>query len=399
MNKRNEIFSLSKKSLLGKRNLKIKVLKLNRECVQNNCEEYLKKMDKLNLFELNNAISIKNAIRLGNNFHFNKNDYNPINRNIDKINSSLINDDIKLNNDYKHFCGTLKNDFSLSELEAIKNDDLYYIRNINIRNNLDLNKKAPLKNNSIDRANLNVFNIDKETYNKFCQRDENTKRKILKRIKSVKNIIKYGINNMKNEERKKLLDKDKINKILNKIRKQSKNEVYSLLNDISYKKILKNISEESFLREYNKNKYNSLIHDDEKGKIKTDRINESQNSIKINSYSINNEKSYPKISKIIPYSSIGAKKSLLHNRLFNNSERKIQERISSLKIPKKSFLNKSSSFINESKDDLIKKRFERIEKNLEKMRKEKEFYKNLFKTLKAGYAKSNLKQKFFSLYK
>ena len=399
MNKRNEIFSLSKKSLLGKRNLKIKVLKLNRECVQNNCEEYLKKMDKLNLFELNNAISIKNAIRLGNNFHFNKNDYNPINRNIDKINSSLINEDIKLNNDYKHFCKTLKNDFSLSELEAIKNDDLYYIRNINIRNNLDLNKKAPLKNNSIDRANVsNVFNIDKETYNKFCQRDENTRRKILKRIKSVKNLIKYGINNMKNEERKKILDKDKINQILNKIRKQSKNEVYSLINDISYKKILKSISEESFLREYNKKKYKSLNHDDI-GKIKTDRINESQNSIKINSYSINHDKSNINIFKIIPYSSIGAKKSLFQKRLFNNTERKIPERISSLKVPKKSFLNRSSSFINDSKDDLIKKRFERIEKNLEKMRKEKEFYKNLFKTLKAGYAKSNLRQKFFSLYK
>ena len=399
MNKRNEIFSLSKKSLLGKRNLKIKVLKLNRECVQNNCEEYLKKMDKLNLFELNNAISIKNAIRLGNNFHFNKNDYNPINRNIDKINSSLINEDIKLNNDYKHFCKTLKNDFSLSELEAIKNDDLYYIRNINIRNNLDLNKKAPLKNNSIDRANVsNAFNIDKETYNKFCQRDENTRRKILKRIKSVKNLIKYGINNMKNEERKKILDKDKINQILNKIRKQSKNEVYSLINDISYKKILKSISEESFLREYTKKKYNSLNHDDI-GKIKTDRINDSQNSININSYSINHDKSYPKISKVIPYSSIGAKKSLFQKRLFNNTERKIPERISSLKVPKKSFLNRSSSFINDSKDDLIKKRFERIEKNLEKMRKEKEFYKNLFKTLKAGYAKSNLRQKFFSLYK
>ena len=399
MNKRNEIFSLSKKSLLGKRNLKIKVLKLNRECVQNNCEEYLKKMDKLNLFELNNAISIKNAIRLGNNFHFNKNDYNPINRNIDKINSSLINEDIKFNNDFKHFCKTLKNDFSQEELEAIKNDDLYYIRNINIRNNLDLNKKAPLKNNSIDRANVsNVFNIDKETYNKFCQRDENTRRKILKRIKSVKNLIKYGINNMKNEERKKILDKDKINQILNKIRKQSKNEVYSLINDISYKKILKSISEESFLREYNKKKYNSLNHDDI-GKIKTDRINESQNSIKINSYSINHDKSNTNISKIIPYSSIGAKKSLFQKRLFNNTERKIPERISSLKVPKKSFLNRSSSFINDSKDDLIKRRFERIEKNLEKMRKEKEFYKNLFKTLKAGYAKSNLRQKIFSLYK
>ena len=397
MNNRNEIFSFSKKSILGKRNLKIKVLRLNKECVQNNCEEYLKKMDKLNLFELNNAISIKNAIRLGNNFHFNKNEYNPIKRNIDKLNSSLINEDIKLNNDYKHFCKTLKNDFSVSELEAIKNDDLYYIRNINIRNNLDLNKKAPLINNSIDRVNVSsVFKIDKKTYNKFCNRDENTKRKILQRIKSVKNIIKYGINNIKNEERKKLLDKDKINQILNKIRKQSKNEVYSLINDISYKKILKNISEESFLREYNKNKYNSMIHDDDIGKIKSDIINESQNSIKINSYNIKNVKSYP---KIIPYSSISAKKSLIHNSLFKNSERKNKERISSLKMPKKSFLNKSSSFINESKEDLLRKRFERIGKNLEKMRKEKEFYKNLFKTLKAGYAKSNLKQKFFSLYK
>jgi len=51
---------------------------------------------------------------------------------------------------------------------------------------------------------------------------------------------------MKNEERKKLLDKDKINKILNKIRKQSKNEVYSLLNDISYKKIIKILMKNPF---------------------------------------------------------------------------------------------------------------------------------------------------------
>jgi hypothetical protein len=49
--------------------------------------------------------------------------------------------------------------------------------------------------------------------------------KILKRIKSVKNMIKYGIDNLKNEEKKKLLDKGKINQILNQIKKQSKNEV------------------------------------------------------------------------------------------------------------------------------------------------------------------------------
>ena len=400
MNNRNEIFSVSKKSIIGRRNLKIKVLRLNKDCVQNNCEEYMKKMDKLNLFELYNEISIKNAIRLGNHFHFNKNDYNPINRNIDKINSSLINEDIKFNNDFKHFCKTLKNDFSQEELEAIKNDDLYYIRNINIRNNLDLNKKSPKKNDSIDRSNAsNVFKINKKIYNKFCNRDENIKMKILKRIKSVKNMIKYGIDNLKNEEKKKLLDKGKINQILNQIKKQSKNEVYSLINDQSYKKILNSISEESFLREYNKKKYNSQISEDETRKIKTDRINESQNLNKNNSYYNNNENYCPIIPKIIPYSLTGAKKNLIQNRVLNNSERKISARISSLKIPKKYFLNKSSSFIDESKDDSLRKRFERIEANLEKMKKEKEFYKNLFKTLKDGYAKSNLKKNFFPLYK
>ena len=391
MNNRNELFDFTKKSILGRRNLKIKVLKLNRNCVQNNCEEYLKKMDKLNLLELDNEISIKNAINLGNKFHFNKNDYNTIIRNIDKLNSSLINDDIKLNNDYKHFCKTLKNDFSLNELEAIKNDDLYYIRNINIRNNLDLTKKPSSKKG-------NLLNIDKKIYNKFCYRDENIKKKILRRIKSVKNIIKNGIENMKIEERKKILEKDKINKILNKLRKESKNEVYSLINDQIYNKLFKSISEESFLREYNKKKYNSCIQEDGIGKFQTDRINESQNSIKNNSFSINNEKNHSlKIPKIIHYSSIEVNKNLIKNRLFSNYNRKITDRISSLKNPKKSFLSKSSSFINESRDDLLKKRFERIEANLERMKQEKEFYKNLFSKLKAGYKKSTLKKTRFCL--
>ena len=113
---------------------------------------------------------------------------------------------------------------------------------------MDLTKKPSSKKG-------NLLNIDKKIYNKFCYRDENIKKKILRRIKSVKNIIKNGIENLKIEERKKILEKDKLNKILNKLRKESKNEVYSLINDQIYNKLFKSISEESFLREYNKKKY------------------------------------------------------------------------------------------------------------------------------------------------
>ena len=255
---------------------------------------------------------------------------------------------------------------------------------------MDLTKKPSSKKG-------NLLNIDKKIYNKFCYRDENIKKKILRRIKSVKNIIKNGIENLKIEERKKILEKDKINKILNKLRKESKNEVYSLINDQIYNKLFKSISEESFLREYNKKKYNSCIQEDGIGKFQTDRINESQNSIKNNSFSINNENHSLKIPKIIHYSSIEVNKNLIKNRLFSNYNRKITDRISSLKNPKKSFLSKSSSFINESRDDLLKKRFERIEANLERMKQEKEFYKNLFSKLKAGYKKSTLKKARFCL--
>ena len=131
-----KIFDYSKKCIIERRNLKVKVRKLTNECIQNNCADYLRKMNKINLFEINNENSINNAIKLGSNFHFNKENYNSINKNLKKINSTLIDDTIKLDNDYKYFCDTLKNDFSVNELEAIKSDQLYYIPNINIRSNL-----------------------------------------------------------------------------------------------------------------------------------------------------------------------------------------------------------------------------------------------------------------------
>ena len=87
MNSRNELFDYSKKCIIERRNLKVKVRKLTNECIQNNCADYLRKMNKINLFELNNENSINNAIKLGSNFHFNKENYNSINKNLKKINT------------------------------------------------------------------------------------------------------------------------------------------------------------------------------------------------------------------------------------------------------------------------------------------------------------------------
>ena len=152
--------------------------KLTNECIQNNCANYLRKMNKLNLFELNNENSIINAIKLGSNFHFNKVNYNKINKDLKKINSSIIDEAIKLDNDYKFFCDTLKNDFSINELEAIKSDQLYYIPNINIRSNLKLNKKTDLQKSDISKTN--ILQINKTIYDKFCNYDKRENQKVLK---------------------------------------------------------------------------------------------------------------------------------------------------------------------------------------------------------------------------
>ena len=288
MNSRNELFDFSKQCITVRRNLKIKVKKLTDEFIQNNCEEYLKKQNKLNLFELSNELAIKNAIKLGSNFHFNKNNYNSINRNINKINNSVINESIKFNNDYKHFSKTLKNEFSINELEAIKNDQLYYIPNINIRNNLKLKKKVLLYKDNINPSD--VLQINKRIYNKFCKRDENATQKILNNIKKVKKIIKFGINNLKNEEKKKIMTKEKLKKLINDFHEQSKKEVHSLIKETSFKKIFNSIGEEHVINDYNQ-KYNTNISKsmDLSNKIKTDLINKSQNScdnIRINNKSL-----------------------------------------------------------------------------------------------------------------
>lgn len=391
MNSRNELFDFSKQCIKGRRNLKIKMKRLTDEYIQNNCEEYLKKQNRLNLFELNNELAIKNAIKLGSNFHFNKNNYNSLNRNINNINNSIINESIKFNNDYKHFSKTLNDEFSINELEAIKNDQLYYIPNINIRNNLKINKKVLLYKDN--KKPSDVLQINKRIYNKFCKRDENATQKILKNIKKVKKIIKFGINNLKNEEKKRIMTKEKLRKLINNFHEQSKKEVHSLIKETSFKKIFNNRREEHVINDYN-HKYNTNICKsmDMSNKIKTDLINKSQNSCdnKIRSYN-NSLILFP---KIFSQPLKNKPKNLIKNYLLNPSENTIKQQLFSSKLSgNTSFINNSSNSISKSRESFSNKRLERIERmedKIETIKKEKEICKNYIKKIRANYAKKYL---------
>ena len=384
MNSRNELFDYSKKCIKERRNLKVKVKKLTNECIQNNCANYLRKMNKLNLFELNNENSIINAIKLGNNFHFNKINYNKINKDLKKINSSIIDEAIKLDNDYKFFCDTLKNDFSINELEAIKSDQLYYIPNINIRSNLKLNKKTDLQKSDISKTN--ILQINKTIYDKFCNYDKKENQKVLKNIIKVKKIIKSGINNLKNEEKKKIMKKEKIRKILDDFHKQSKKEVNSLIKDTSYKKLFNSIDEEIFLKEYYKKRCNSIILRNSE-KEKNIHINKTQNNIISNDSYNKKINIYPRIASHSLI--INEKKNLIRNRILNCKIKNPKYRFSSFSLSNNFALDNSSLYTNDSKENLMRKR---VEENLQKKKEEENLCNKLISKIKANYARNNSKK-------
>ena len=383
MNSRNELFDNSKQCIIERRHLKAKVRKLTNECIQNNCADYLKKMKKLNFFELNNEKSINNAIKLGINFHFNKNNYNSINRNLKRIYNSLKEESIKLDNDFKFFCNTLKNDFSINELEAIKNDQLYYIPNSHIRSNLKLNKKTDLEKNEIDKTNILLIN--KTIYTKFCKREKNIDKKVFKNIKIVKNIIKKGINKLKNEEKKKIMKKEQIKKLLNEFHNQSKKEVYSLINDKSYKKLFNSIDEESFLREYNRKRYNQMA---ERSFLKNRnvRINKTQDNIILNKSYNKKINIYPRISS---HSLIDQRKNVSKNSIINNFENRRKLRIFSLRLSRNYLLKNYSKSVANSKENFMKKR---LEENIQKQKEEKEFHNKLLNKIRSNYTKNNIRK-------
>ena len=84
-----------------------------------------------------NQKSINNAIKLGINFHFNKIHYNPINKNLKRINNSLKEDEIKLNNDYRFFEYYLNSKSSFNNFKSsAKQNGFKFLKDIVDDNNI-----------------------------------------------------------------------------------------------------------------------------------------------------------------------------------------------------------------------------------------------------------------------
>ena len=372
MNSRNELFEDSQKCIVERRNLKVKLRKFTNECIQKNCEGYLTKIKKLNLNDINNEKSINNAIKLGMNFHFNKNQYNSINRNMKRINEFMIDENNKIDNDYKHFCKTLKNEFSINELEAIKSDQLYYIPDINIRNNLKINKNQIIDMNNSNNSSL--LNVNKRIYNKFCNRKFNLNNKrMIKNIRIINNIIKTGIKNLKLEEKEKIIQKEKITKLLNDFREKSKKEVFSLIKDTNYKKLFNGINEKTFFKD-NNDKINDSFQIKKKKSLK---FNKNQSSLDLNHSQSNII--FPNIllkRKIYPY----------NNKLLSESKNNEDYGEPSLKLSKNLLYNNYLNSINNYNEDFRQKR---VQNNIKNRKKEEEMYKKYNKKIKDNCSRNN----------
>ena len=180
------------------------------------------------------------------------------------------------------------------------------------------------------------------------------------------------------------MKKEKIRKLLEDFHKQSKKEVYSLVRDKSYKKLFNSIDEETFLKEYNKKRYNSiLIQNNENDKKQ--QINKTQNNIASNDYWNKKINIHPRLSSSL----INEKKKLIKKKILNPKINNTKNRLSALHLTNNFLLDNSSLYINDSKENLMRKR---VEENLQKKKEEEILCNKLINKIKANYAKNNSKK-------
>ena len=129
----NNLFENSTKSLKERRLLKIKLKKISNQFIKPNCDKYLLRMRDLEINQLNNTSRINNIIKQSINFHYGRDNNYLVNPNINEINKTIENDLSEFNLNCDRFCKTLKMELSTRELQALKNDEVYYLPNDKIR--------------------------------------------------------------------------------------------------------------------------------------------------------------------------------------------------------------------------------------------------------------------------
>ena len=231
MNNNIPLFDNSFKSFKERRLLKIKIKKLTNKYISSNCDKYLMKMRDLKLDELNNSNYIRNMVKQSINFHFGKINSNSIENNINQI-SNLSEFDLNCN----ILGNALKKELSINELQAIKNDKIYYILDKKIRNNINILKEKSLTKRINEEENENnkfTFLNDKfenkikkiKLRNNFNNNSYNIKNK----IKKINSLIKQGISNIKKKEKKNSFIKEKRKNIVNILKKNATKEINNLI--------------------------------------------------------------------------------------------------------------------------------------------------------------------------
>ena len=238
MNNSNYLFENSPKSFKERRLLKIKLKKISNQFIKPNCDKYLLRMRDLKINQLNNSSNINNIIKQSINFHYRKDNNYLINPNINEINKTIENDLSEFDLNCDIFCKTLKMELSTPELQAVKSDEVYYLPNNKIRNNIKILKEKLIYRhvNEEDkkRKYLSTEKMEKNIKNKNMRKYKSTNSyNVIKKLKEINNQIKYGILNLKNEEKKKYLINERKKNIVKVLKNQATHEVNSLFNDYS----------------------------------------------------------------------------------------------------------------------------------------------------------------------
>ena len=193
-------------------------------------------MRDLKLDELNNSNFINNKIKQSIHFHFGNKNSNSINNNINQIIKTINNNLSEFDSNCDLFEKSLKKELSINELQAVKNDKLYYISNKKIRNNINILKEKSLtkrineeEKEKIKFTCLNNKLREKIKKKKYKHNNDDSPYNIENKIKQINSQINHGILNIKKENNKNNFIKEKRKNIVNILKKLATKEINNLL--------------------------------------------------------------------------------------------------------------------------------------------------------------------------
>ena len=264
----NPLFEDSKESIKIRRLLKVKLKKITNKIIKPYCNKYITKLRYLRNARLNNPYLIEKIINQS--IHYPYGQSNTFSFSNTKRSTNLSNFDMNCEKLDK----ALKMELTKPEVQAIRNESLYFFPNYKIRNKIKILKESSLTSH-IKEENITKNSLPNELIEKSIKYKliEKTTSDEIKKLKEINNQIKFGILNLKNEEIKKNLINERNKNIVNILNKQARKEVTSFMNNVDNHSIINRKNKKIYLDECtqvnreinnenheNKEKYNKIIY-------------------------------------------------------------------------------------------------------------------------------------------